>query len=73
MFTTFAWERQMAQTVDDAIPPGDEIFENTCLLFRDALISREFTDAALKYVLSLLSLLLLLLLISHQSKCGANE
>ncbi|KAJ7241218.1 hypothetical protein B0H12DRAFT_1189373 [Mycena haematopus] len=39
------WKREMAQTADGAAPPGDEIFENSCLLLRDALISREFTDS----------------------------
>ncbi|KAJ7255106.1 hypothetical protein B0H12DRAFT_1202205 [Mycena haematopus] len=39
------WKREMAQTADGAVPPGDEIFENSCLLLRDALISREFTDS----------------------------
>ncbi|KAJ6617239.1 hypothetical protein B0H10DRAFT_2384929 [Mycena sp. CBHHK59/15] len=39
------WQRGMAQTAEGAIPAGDEIFENACLLLRDALISREFTDS----------------------------
>ncbi|KAJ6521414.1 hypothetical protein B0H10DRAFT_2206174 [Mycena sp. CBHHK59/15] len=39
------WQREMAQTAEGAVPPGDEIFENSCLLLRDALISREFTDS----------------------------
>jgi hypothetical protein len=38
------WKRKMAGTTSDQVP-GDEIFENASLLLRDALISREFTDA----------------------------
>jgi hypothetical protein len=39
------WQHAMAQTAEGTPPPGDEIFENLCLFLRDALISREFTDA----------------------------
>ncbi|KAJ6611846.1 hypothetical protein B0H10DRAFT_2165690 [Mycena sp. CBHHK59/15] len=38
------WKRKMAGTASGQVP-GDEIFENASLLLRDALISREFTDA----------------------------
>ncbi|KAJ7798312.1 hypothetical protein B0H14DRAFT_3545299 [Mycena olivaceomarginata] len=38
------WKRKMAGTASEQVP-GDEIFENASLLLRDALISREFTDA----------------------------
>ncbi|KAJ7267076.1 hypothetical protein C8J57DRAFT_1181731 [Mycena rebaudengoi] len=36
------WERAAGT---DGVPPGDQIFENSCLFLRDALISREFTDS----------------------------
>ncbi|KAJ7842435.1 hypothetical protein B0H14DRAFT_2780637, partial [Mycena olivaceomarginata] len=38
------WKRKMA---GDSLSetPGDEIFENACLFLRDALVSRELTDA----------------------------
>ncbi|KAJ7026665.1 hypothetical protein C8F04DRAFT_966145 [Mycena alexandri] len=39
------WQRSTAQTAEGEVPPGDQIFENSCLLLRDALISREFTDS----------------------------
>ncbi|KAJ7832749.1 hypothetical protein B0H14DRAFT_3711869 [Mycena olivaceomarginata] len=39
------WERQTAQAAEGVLPPGDQIFENTSLLLRDALISQEFTDS----------------------------
>ncbi|KAJ7221693.1 hypothetical protein GGX14DRAFT_670795 [Mycena pura] len=29
----------------EGLPPGDEIYENGCLFIRDALISKEFSDA----------------------------
>ncbi|KAJ6484650.1 hypothetical protein C8R45DRAFT_829628, partial [Mycena sanguinolenta] len=38
------WKRKMADRASQNVP-GDEIFENASLLLRDALISREFTDA----------------------------
>ncbi|KAJ7195051.1 hypothetical protein GGX14DRAFT_377305 [Mycena pura] len=38
------WQREMAAGAN-GVPPGDEIFENSCLFLRDALISREFTDS----------------------------
>ncbi|KAJ6565079.1 hypothetical protein B0H10DRAFT_2200524 [Mycena sp. CBHHK59/15] len=38
------WKRKMAGSSADQVP-GDEIFENASLFLRDALISREFTDA----------------------------
>ncbi|KAJ7768856.1 hypothetical protein B0H16DRAFT_1307593 [Mycena metata] len=39
------WQRSTAQTAEGESPPGDQIFENSCLFLRDALISREFTDS----------------------------
>ncbi|KAJ7038344.1 hypothetical protein C8F04DRAFT_1256355 [Mycena alexandri] len=39
------WQRSTAQPAEGAVPPGDQIFENSCLLLRDVLISREFTDS----------------------------
>ncbi|KAK6972268.1 hypothetical protein R3P38DRAFT_2812403 [Favolaschia claudopus] len=38
------WKRKTADG-SEAVTPGDEIFENACLLLRDALISRELTDS----------------------------
>jgi hypothetical protein len=38
------WKRAMADGSEDVVP-GDEIYENACLLLRDALVSREFTDS----------------------------
>ncbi|KAJ7795220.1 hypothetical protein B0H14DRAFT_3555239 [Mycena olivaceomarginata] len=38
------WKRAMADG-SESVVPGDEIYENACLLLRDALVSREFTDS----------------------------
>jgi hypothetical protein len=38
------WKRNMADGSEDIVP-GDHVFENACLLLRDALVSREFTDS----------------------------
>ncbi|KAJ6517845.1 hypothetical protein DFH09DRAFT_1428362 [Mycena vulgaris] len=38
------WQREMARGAE-GLPPGDEIYENACLFIRDALISKEFSDA----------------------------
>ncbi|KAJ7823342.1 hypothetical protein B0H14DRAFT_2597994 [Mycena olivaceomarginata] len=44
-FTCSVNFRAMAQTAEGTPPRGDEIFENSCLFLRDALILHEFTDA----------------------------
>lgn len=38
------WERNMADGSEGTVP-RDQVFENACLLLRDALVSREFTDS----------------------------
>ncbi|KAJ7714778.1 hypothetical protein B0H14DRAFT_3014885, partial [Mycena olivaceomarginata] len=38
------WKRKMAGD-SSSETPGDKIFENACLFLRDALVSRELTDA----------------------------
>ncbi|KAJ7817342.1 hypothetical protein B0H13DRAFT_1922966 [Mycena leptocephala] len=38
------WKRNMADGSEDIVP-GDHVFENACLLLRDALVSLEFTDS----------------------------
>jgi hypothetical protein len=45
LVSELCWQRSTTQTAEGEVPPGDQIFENSCLLLRDALISREFTDA----------------------------
>ncbi|KAJ7803922.1 hypothetical protein B0H14DRAFT_3091919 [Mycena olivaceomarginata] len=59
------WKCVMADG-SESVDPGDKIYENTCLLLCDALVSREFTDSIKAGDLGCIVLVLKLLALSYR-------